>query len=157
LFDREDSPIVTLGWDTPSMIELASPEIEFAAHEATALSNLRARRTRAEWQLETLEGPEGSMDVYVRTGDSLTASELWDPEFVSESAKMVGSDVVLFITPTREAMAMSTHVRALAALAFHKVSDPDGEFVLGSHAFAFSGGELSLVGQMAQGGGPSEA
>jgi hypothetical protein len=142
----DNSPLVSLGWDSPRMVVIGDASLLTPQNKATALANLRKRPDRPEWEQTSMDLPEGSADVFVRLGDVMTASDLWDPEFVRDALRLAGSDRVFFAVPTRESMVMATSPDPVARLAMARVQDDEhGEFVIGTEIIAFDGEEFVVM------------
>lgn len=146
-----DSLLVSLGWDSPTMVVIGDRSLLTRENKRTALANLRSRETRVDWLPTTVPSPKGETDVWVRLGDALTASDLWDPDFVRAARERTGAPVVFIAVPTRESMLMSIDPDPIARLAMARVEDPShGEHVLGTELFLYDGGRMYPVKPMRQ-------
>lgn len=83
----DNSPLVSLGWDSPRMVVIGDASLLTPQNKATALANLRKRPDRPEWEKTSMDLPEGNADVFVRLGDVMTAS---DPGIRSSCATRSG-------------------------------------------------------------------
>jgi hypothetical protein len=145
----DNSPLVSLGWDSPHMVVIGDASLLTPQNKATALANLRKRPDRPHWEKASMDLPEGSADVFVRLGDVMTASDLWDPEFVRDALRLAGSDRVFFAVPTRESMVMATSPDPVARLAMARIQDHEhGEFVIGTEIIAFDGEDFVVMTPM---------
>lgn len=151
----DNSPLVCLGWDSPRLVVLGGAQLLTPQNKATALDNLRKRPNRPEWQETSMDLPEGSAEVFVRLGDVLTASDLWDREFVRAAHQLAGSERVFFAVPTRASMVMATSPDPVARLAMSRVEDDEhGEFVIGAEIIAFDGDDFVVMTPMIDGEQP---
>jgi len=147
-----DTLLLSLGWDTSRMVVIGDRSLLTPENKRTALANLRSRATRAEWVRTTLSLAEGETDVWMRLGDAMTASDLWDREFVRAALALSGAPTVFIAVPTREAMVMSTHPDPVARFAMARVKDPEhGEHVLGTDIFVFDGSRMFPIKPMRTG------
>jgi hypothetical protein len=143
-----DSPLVTLGHDGGvSIAWMGRAELNIE-NKRLALGNLRSRRERAEWQAHSMESPAGPIELFVRMGDDLTASDLVDPDFLRAAYEQCGSKVVFFAIPSRVSMVMASHPDPVARVARVGFEDDEHDPV-SSCLFAFNG-EGALVPMIPQ-------
>ena len=87
-----------------------------------------------------MPSPDGEIEVFIRIGDDLTASDLLDPEFMQDAWARCRSKMVFFGVPTRTCMAMASHPDPVARLAAVRFEEPEhGELRLSPCVFAFDG------------------
>lgn len=150
--EYDNSPLVCLGWDSPRLVVIGGAQLLTPQNKAMALANLRTRPNRPEWHETSMDLPDGSAEVFVRLGDVMTASDLWDPEFVRHAHLLAGSERVYFGVPTRQSMVMATSPEPVARLAMSRVEDDEhGEFVIGAEIIAFDGEEFVVMAPVVDG------
>lgn len=150
--EYDNSPLVCLGWDSPRLVVIGGVQLLTPQNKATALANLRTRPNRPEWHETSMDLPDGSAEVFVRLGDVMTASDLWDPEFVRHAHLLAGSERVYFGVPTRQSMVMATSPEPVARLAMSRVEDDEhGEFVIGAEIISFDGDEFVVMAPLLDG------